>query len=238
MSVERNADGNIIIKDNNGVTVVSRIVKVSDDKQEEKFQQWVDDCSKLVTACSHTFKETEHYFFEHCDALPLALDDKRMKSFHCNVIMNHCKDKLEHQPSEISFDMTDNEIEKWHKEQNAMREEAKNSSPERFGLNMRGYYLPHTERNAVFYEQTYIEAKKWMKHAVHSPMQIETQDICFFFEETTEHFQSSGAGGNLMQQLIVFRGVIEEDIQKRNPRFLVYISTLCDMGNLPGFKKE
>lgn len=238
MSVERNKDGSITIKDNNGVAVIGRIVKISEDKQEEKFQHWVDDCAKVVTACAHTFKETECYFLEHCDALPLALNERRMKNFQENVIMNHCKDKLGHQPSEFSFDMTDDEIEKWHKEENAMREEAMNSSPERFGLNMRGYYLPHTEHNAVFYEQAYVESQKSMKHTKQSPKQIEKQNICIFFEETTEHCQSSGGGDSLMQQLIVFRGVSEEDIQKRNPRFLGYISGLRDMGNLPGLQKE
>lgn len=73
-----------------------------------------------------------------------------------------------------------------------------------------------------------------MKRTHHSIKQAEMQDICFFFEETTEHCQSSG-GNNLMQQLIVFRGVSKEDIEERNPRFLGYISTLRDMGNLPDF---
>lgn len=238
MSVERNKDGSITIKSNSSVTAIGRIVETSVDRHEEKFKQWVEDCAKLVTACDHTLKETEALFLKQCDALPLNKDDMRMKNFQLNVIMNHCKDKLEHQAPEFSFDMTDDEIEKWHKEQNAMREEAMNSSPERFGLIMHGYYLPHTERNAVFYEQTYPEAHKFTKHADHSPEQIEKQDICFFFEETTEHCQSSGGGDNLMQQLMVFRGVSEDDIQKRSPRFLVYISTLRDMGNLPGFQKE
>lgn len=234
MSVERNKDGSISIKNNNGVTVIGKVVGVSDDKRQEKFQHWVEECAKLVTACAHTTKETEQYFLEQCDALPLAADDTRMKSFQLNVVMNHCKDKLEHQASEFSFDMTDEEIEKWSIKDNAMREEAMNSPPEYFGLIMRGYYLPHTVRNEVIYEQDCLEAKERMKHIHHGIKQAEMQDICFFFEETTEHCQSSG-GNNLMQQLIVFRGVSEEDIEERNPRFLGYISTLRDMRNLPDF---
>jgi hypothetical protein len=238
MPVERNKDGSVTIKNNNGVTVISRIVGVTDDKRKEKFQQWVEDCAKLVNACAHTLKETEQHFLQCCDALPLAKNDRRMKIFQYNVVMNHCKDKLEHQPSEFSFDMTDEEIEKWHKEQNAMREEIMNSSPEDFGLNMRGYYLPRTERNAVFYEEAHLEAQKLMKHIEYNPKQIEEQDICFFFEETTGHCQSIGGGDSLMKQLIVFRGVSEDDIIKRNPRFLGYISTLHEMGILPDFTKE
>jgi hypothetical protein len=68
--------------------------------------------------------------------------------------------------------------------------------------------------------------------------QIQTQDICFFFEETTEHFQVYGNGDSLAEKLIIFRGVSEEDIKKRNSRFLVYISTLRDMGELPNFIGE
>ena len=128
MSVERNKDGSITIKDTNGVAVIGLIKRVSDNKQEEKFQRWADDCANLVTACPHTLKETEDYFLELCDARPLDIDDYRMQSFKCNVIMNHCKDKLQHQPPAFSFDMIDDEIEKWHKEQNAMREEARKSS--------------------------------------------------------------------------------------------------------------
>lgn len=233
MSVERNKDGSISIKNNNGATVIGRMMVVSDDKREEKFKQWVEDCAKLVTSCTHTFKETEQYFLEQCDALPLTSNDRRTKSFQLNVIMNHCKEKLEHKASEFSFDMTDEEIEKWNNEENAMREEAMNSSPEHFGLIMRGYYLPHTKRNEVLYENAYLEAQKCMKHTNQNTKQFEMQDIYFFFEETTEHCQASGGGNELMQQLIVFRGVSEEDIEKRTPRFLGYISTLRDMGSLP-----
>ncbi|HEY5585854.1 MAG TPA: hypothetical protein VIK78_15365 [Ruminiclostridium sp.] len=238
MSVERNKDGSVTIKNNNESTSIGKIVKVSDDKLEGKFQQWVEDCAKLVNACAHTFKETEQYFLQHCEALPLTPNDRRMKFFQLNVIMNHCKDKLEHQPSEFSFDMTDEEIEIWHKEENEMREEAMNSSPEHFGLNMRGYYLPHTKRNEVYFEQAYLSARKLMKHTDSNLKQVEVQDICFFFEETTEHCQSNGGENSLINQLIVFRGVTEDDIEKRNPRFQGYISTLREMGHLPDFRKE
>lgn len=200
----------------------------------------------MITPCACTLKETEQYFLENCDALPLALDDRRMKNFQYNVIINHFEDKLEHQPSKISFDMTDEEIEKWQKKENAMRQEILDSPAERFGLVMRGYYLPRTERNAIFYEQAREKQEEWtrlavqkrlkhIKHNLTQAAQIVQQDICFFFEETTEHCQSMGGGENLMQQLIIFRGVTQDDIEKRSPRFFLYICTLRDVGKLPDF---
>lgn len=234
MSVERNKDGSVTIKHSKGTATIGIIGGVSDKKREEKFEKWVEECTKLVIPCGHTYKETEQYFLELCDAVKLDINDMRMKSFKLNVILNHFKDKLKHQASQFSFDMTDEEIEKWHKEEEDMRDEAMNSSPEDFGLNMSGYYLPHTERNEVFYKEAYLEFQKRMKDYNPRPKQIEMQDICFFFEETTGQFQCSGGGKTLMQQLIVFSGIREEDIVKRTPRFLEYISTLREMGSLPG----
>ena len=249
MAVERNENGSVTIRSNNGVMVVGGMVKVSDDKNEDNFKRWLVDSAKLVTACAHTLKETEQYFLVQCDALPLASDDRRMKNFQLNVVMNYCEEKLEHQPSKFSFDMTDEEIEKWKKEQDVMREEALNSSPERFGLVMRGYYLPHTERNVFFYEQARKMQEKGIRLAEQkraertgdSPRpaaQMVPQDICVFFEETTEHCQSTGGGDHLIQELIDFKGVTEGDIEKRSPRFLGYIFALREMGKLPDFQKE
>jgi hypothetical protein len=238
MSVKRNGDGSITIKNNNIESTTCRIIGLVDDKWKEKFQQWVQECAKLVTACTPTFKEIEQYFLEQCDALPLITNDNRMKSFQLDVIMNHCKDKLEHQASEFSFDMTDEEIEKWRGEENAMRQEVMDSSPQQFGLNIRGYYLQHTERNEIIYEQAYQEVQKFMKDNNQDTKQLKMQDICFFFEETTGHYQFSGGGCSLKNQLIVFMGVSEADIERRSQRFLVYIAALHDMGNLPNFIED
>ena len=241
MVVERGKDGSVTIRSNNGVTSMGKVISsftILDNKRKERFDHWVEDCGKLVNACPHTFDETEQYFLQLCEGLPLVQNDWRMRNFQLNVIMNYCKDKLEHQSSQFSFDMTNEEIEKWDKEDNAMREEAMNSCPEHFGLNIRGYYLPRTKRNAAFYENANIEAQKWLKHCDASIKRVQEQDIYFFFEESTEYCQSEGDGNNLMNHLIVFRGVSQEDIQKRTPRFLGYITALRVMGDLPDFIEE
>jgi hypothetical protein len=238
MSVERNKEGSVTIRGKNEAMAIARIEAVSVSRDKGKFDQWVEECAKLVKPCARTFEETEQYFLENCDALPLDPKDRRMRSFQHNTVMNFCKDKLKHQSKEFSFDMTDEEIEEWQEDQNAIREEIMNSSTEDFRLNIRGYYLPHTERNKVFYEEVPCPSERRMKHKLSVPIRVEPQDIYFFFEETTEHCQANGGGESLMNKIIVFRGVSLEDIEKRSPRFLGYITTLRDMGELPGFPKE
>lgn len=235
MSVKRKKDGSISIQSSNGATVIGKIFVNSDDKREEKFGKWVEECAKLVTPCEHTFKETEEYFLQSCDALPISPDDMRIKNFKQSIIMNYFRDKLKNQASEFSFDMTDEEIEVWDKEQTLMHQEAMNSSPEDFGLNMRGYYLPYTKRNEPIYEEACLEAQRDIRDKEFDFSQIQKQDICFFFEETTCDLECRGGGRSLMEQLIVFRGVSREDIEARSPRFMGYITALREMGKLTNF---
>lgn len=190
----------------------------------------MQEYAKLVTACAHTFKEIEQYFLEQCDALPLPLNDSRMKIFQAYMIMDSSKNKPENRVL-IFSNMTDEEIDKWHKEKSAMFHKAECSSPEQLGLNIHGYYLPHTERNKVFYEQAYQGLNRYAN-------KIKMDDICFFFEETTGYYQFSCAGCDFMYQTIIFIGVSENDIKKRTQRFVSYIYAMLKMGYLPDLFEE
>jgi hypothetical protein len=236
MSVKRNEDGSVSIQDKNGGAVIGKIIVAPDEKREEKYKQWVENCEKLVKPCAHSIKEVEQYFLQLCDAEPIYPSNYRMRSFKVNIIMNFFKDKLQHQAPQFSFDMADEEIERWHKEERAMHDEAMNLPPEQFGLKMRGYFIPHTEANETFYEQAYKEAEEHMGGERFK--YVERQDIYFFLEETTEYWQCNGGGSNLVNKLIVYRGVSEEDIKQRNPRFLGYINALRELGVLTDFLKQ
>lgn len=220
MSIERSKDGNI--NNNNFLSIVSRVVKISDDKWDKKFQQTMQEYAKLVTACDHTFKEIEQYFLEQCDALPLPSNDKHMKLFQAHVIMDSSKSRPENRVPRFS-NMTDEEIDKWHKERSAMFHEAEYAPPQQFGLDIHGYYLPHTERNKVFYDQSNKGFNQYVN---------------FFFEETTGYYQFSCAGCSLMYQVIIFIGISEEDIEKHTQRFVGYINAMIKMGYLPNLIEE
>ncbi len=59
------------------------------------------------------------------------------------------------------------------------------------------------------------------------------KDICIFFEETTEDIQCNNGGRSLLNKLIAFRGVSDEDIQLRNTRFQGYLASMQELRNLP-----
>lgn len=235
MQVERNEDGSVTIKSKNGVTVISGITASEDTVHENKFEQWVEECAKLVKPNEHTFEETMDYFLTLCDTLPLENDDRRLQYFKSNIIINYFKDQLEHQASEFSFDKTEAEIRIWHKENEEMREEAFSALPERFGLVLSGYCLPSTKRNEFIYERSRLDWEQHNRNRSIDFANVRHQEICFFFEKATEAIQASGGGKELVQQLVLFRGIGKKDIEERNARFLGYISTLQEIGKLPSF---
>lgn len=221
MSIEENKYGNI-------TGIVSKVVKISDDKLDKEIRQVMEMYARLVTACPHTFKEIKKYFLEQCDAMPIALNDERMDLFKSVVIMKHFKDK-EHKAPRFS-DMTNEEIAKWHKEKSDMFYDAHFESPQQYGLNLHGYYLPYTKRNEVFYNEVYSKFKN-CTYGIDN--RSEMDDICFFFEETTGDYYFTCPGCSLMYKVIIFIGISEEDIKKRNQRFLTYFNAMVQMGYLP-----
>lgn len=114
-----------------------------------------------------------------------------MKSFQAYMIIDISKNKPENRIPRFS-NMTDEEITKWHKEKSDMFYKVECSSPEQLGLNIHGYYLSHTERNEVVYEQAYQGFNS-----------CDMEDICFFFEENTGYYYFSCTGCNLMYQKVV-----------------------------------
>lgn len=238
MKIKRNKDGTISIKSKDGAAAIGIIGGSSDTEREKRYEQWVEDCARIVRPKTHTVKETEEYFLKLCEAIPLSQEDQHMEGFKHSVIMNHFRDKLKHKAADFSFDMTDEEIERWYEEDDAMHKEVRNSSTERFGLVMKGYYLPHTEINKAIYKEAYQEGQEFLKKSASRHHEADMPDIYFFLEETTGDFQSSGGGRSLMNELIAFRGISQEDIDNRTPRFLGYISALRELGKLPDFREK
>jgi len=232
MAVERNDDGSITIRSKNSVSTITRTVLHRDEKRKEEFQQLVEKCAKTIKPCAHSFKEVIEYFLDNCDAVPIEPGDRYLKHFLYNVVINHCKEKLETVPRDFSFEMTDEEIQEWSRAEEVLRAKIMNSSPEDYGLHIHGFYLPHTERNLLYYN----EMQNLDLQTDECNKDFQQQDIHFFFEETTEQGQANGGGGSLMNELIIYRGVSEEDIKSRNLRFLGYISALRDTGKLPDLK--
>ena len=239
MSIWQNPDGsdNISSRRNSSISSIGIIGGTFSPKRdpllEEKYHNWIEEFANIIQPCSHTIEETEQYFLQQCEAVPMDYDDKRMRSYQYSVVMNY---KLQDRLSEFPFDMNNEAIEKWNRVQSDIRRELMNTLPEQYGIKTSGYYLPQTERNLYLYEEFRSEIERISKHNEDLIMHTYCNEICLFFERTTGDIQCSNGGRSLINRLFVFRGVSEEDIKLRNVRFQGYLSSMREMGYIPDFR--
>lgn len=235
MAVERNENGSVTIRDENGIVTIGKISAVftpefNSDK-EAKHQAWVESCAQMIKAQPHTISEVEEYFLKQCEAIPLDAKDIRMRSSHINVVMKH---QLKDRYDDLQFrslDLTDEEFEELHRKQNELHKEVMNSSPEDYGLIIKGYYLPRTLRNQQIYEE---KDPIWERLPEEEKLHYkDDEEICVYFEETTGYMSLIGRGAELRNRLIAYKGITDKDINSRNSNFHIYISTLRDLGYLP-----
>ena len=124
MTVTRHSDGSITIQAENSTACVSALAIVSQGLGDEACVEWARECAKTVQPCLRSFAETEAYLSQLCEAVPLSPNDRRLRGFKLNVILNHFADRLQHHPPEFSPELTDEELEAWHREETARTEEA------------------------------------------------------------------------------------------------------------------
>ncbi len=203
----------------------------------EGLEKWAESNAKNIKPCAHTIKETEEYLFSMYDAIQLEADNNHLKNFELNVIMS----QPEHKPAP-PIDTTDAEIERYMDERSEysekISEELRNYSSKHFGINARGYYLPHTQRNEAFYEDVYKNEKARQSALIFGSDEAEKDylTVYIFFEETTETIDAF-AGFDLLRQLLIYKGVTQKDIDQLTPRFITYVSLLNLEGKSPENKE-
>jgi hypothetical protein len=239
MSIWQNTDGsnNISRRSNSSISSIGIIGGTFSPKRdpllEEKYHNWIEEFANIIQPCSHTMEETEQYFLQQCEAVPMDKGDNRMKGYQYSVVMNY---KIQDRISELPLDMNIESIEKWNMVQSDIRRELMNTLPEHYGIKTSGYYLPQTERNLYLYEEFRSEIERITKHKEDIIMHTYCNDMCFFFERTTGDIQCSNGGRSLINRLLAYRGVSEEDIELRNVRFQGYLSSMRELGNISVFR--
>lgn len=233
MEIKREADRiSFTYENGSGVIGAMKMEKAFDD---ETVQSWIKHCAKLVQPHSHSFAEMEEYLLANYDAKPLATEELQMQSFKSNVLIGYFADRLKHKPPEFSFDMTDEEIEHWHRESMARQEEASAAAPEEFGLKLHGYKILLSGRGEALAE---ADLRKWEKATGKEHRGAEKPECFAFWEESSHAVSGSGLGCSaLMHELNNFLGITREDIDGLTPRFLGYIHGLAECGGLPSLKE-
>lgn len=220
---------------------------VKNEKQTQDFQQWLELNTEAIKPCAHSIEETEQYFLALYDVDPLAGDSAEMQAAKKDMILNLHRNELQ----SAALDSEENSgptvdwkggpppaefRERLHRAILALAKEAEEASAEQFGLVLKGYRVIRNEKSEKCFLQNGQETRK-MKEEYLRRSRAQTRKFELFDEKAPDIFvvfeMNSGEiqvtnGGGLYTDLVLFRGVREEDIKERSSRFITYTYALRD----------
>lgn len=251
MKIERDGD-TIRYQDNreggNSVIIGGVIAPIVAEQtiDDEALTRYWDYCAGFVKPCGQSIQNAIEWLEENWDLESLSSDDRHMANQRANIAMNRYHDKYG-QPN-ISPDMADEEIAMRIKEGHTRHQAAQEATEEQLGIRMRGYRILDTPRNQSLFDEGYAEFKRHMaEHSQNirkgqsdypaSPVteQAKQNAVAYLFIEENEAWVSgSGVGARpLCRKLGHYIGVSKEDIETRTPRFMGYVLSLAEEGNIP-----
>ncbi len=205
---------NIRSKDGAAVGVI-----ILDKNKKNDFHDKLDNISKKIKPCCRTIAQLQEYIVEKYNAKLAQMSKPQLDSFKTNVILNFHPEVL-HTPQVQMGDKTPKRVEflKWHENSEKRFEEARKYPIEKLDLIISHYtfdYVFENGKKLVF--QITMEAKT---------------EYCTIGTSTDD--QLTEAETKLIRGIIrdidLYKGVSQEDIDTRSPRFLGYASTLMNMG--------
>lgn len=151
-----------------------------------------------------SINQLENFLIENYKARPYQLSEKKLEMLKVNVIMNKYRDLLVF-PQPLGENPTKKQILKYAQEDTSF-DQAKDYPAEKLGLVMKAYKLPLN-----------LDSQK---------------DAMVQLEMTSEYISISDAPKDLADDLLIWLGVSEEDIDKETPRFIAYAYTLRHRGKI------
>lgn len=195
---------------------------IAEKKDQEEFLSYA---AEKITPCERTFKELEQYLIEKYQGVPHTLLPHELKSLKVNVILNHFSHVID-RPAPLGENPTKKEI-KAYVEQDTSVFQAREYPAEKLGLEMKAYKLksvPSINKDRMGREHGRQFA---MKNASYTE-----DDVIVELEMKSEYLSISNGSSELMNDLVLYRGVSEKDIKEKSIRFISYAHVLRNIGKI------
>lgn len=202
-----------------GVAVGIIFHEESKDKKND-FYDRLDEISKKIKPCYKTIAQLREYIVEKYNAKAVPMSDGRLEHFKAELILNFYPDVL-NTPQIQMGDKAPKRAEflKWHENNEKRFEEARKYPIEKLGLVISHYTFDYALENGKRIGfQINMEEKTGQCSISSSSTHIDGQ------LNKAEH----RAIRSITRDINLYRGVTQEDIDTRSPRFLGYASTLME----------
>lgn len=160
---------------------------------EEPVDNFLETTTTQIKEQYHKFSDIDDYLINHHNAVPYSLSPKQMISLKINVITNNYRHMLNF-PVPLGDAPTEKQIKEYIAQDTSI-EQARNYPAEKLDLDMRAYKIP-VDGN----EEAIIE------------IEMKSEYMCF-----------KNVPDKIAEDVILWLGVTQEDVEKKTPRFVRYM---------------
>lgn len=167
---------------------------------EEPVDNFLETTTTQIKEQYHKFSDIDDYLINHHNVVPYSLSPKQMISLKINVITNNYRHMLNF-PVPLGDAPTETQIKEYIAQDTSI-EQARNYPAEKLDLDMRAYKIP-VDGN----EEAIIE------------IEMKSEYMCF-----------KNVPDKIAEDVILWLGVTQEDVEKKTPRFVRYMGVEKERG--------
>lgn len=203
--------------------------------------QWL----KTLDICKKTAKprttrvtgaELAQYLKEEYGAYEVPVSGGKRLALKMTVLMHYHSEAVA-QPPVPPEDADINAWREWAEQSHMDMEAARNIPDERYGLEYLFLAVPRNAKTERYYKEAEQELSQpkmslWQRLLGKKAPPVHAIKIMFGIELSTGHCQLDGGSKTLMDEVTVWRGVTQEDIECETSEFMAYAAAMRDTGRL------
>ena len=211
---------------------------------DNQWQRVLNACKRQAVPKERNFtgEEIKSYIIEAYGAKEIELTPTRKLMLKVNVLSNFYPEALK------TTAMPEKNVDKktwleWAQQtQIDLLDAARQVSDEAYGLSYAFLRIPHTEKTEIYYMARKEEQKKhenkhrrfFTRHrkAQSANLNEEEPEMLLELELSTAYMTLQNGCGALMNEIILWRGITKEDIEKCSPQFMAFAAAMRDTGKL------
>lgn len=195
--------------------------KKDNQRKKEEHEKFLSYAAEKIIPCKRTFKELEDYLVEKYQATLHTLLPHELNILKANVILNHFDDVLD-KPEPMGENPTSEEIKAYLQLDTSFLQ-AREYPAEKLGLEFRAYKLHELPSKT-------LEKKLLKSKSINSS--YTENDVIVEIEMKSEYLCICNGDEDIINDLLLYRGVSEKDIIEKSPRFIAYAYALRHIGKL------
>ncbi len=207
-------------------------------KADSQWHKTVERCKAVAVPREPrvTGDELVHHLKEAYGAYEIPVSHGKRQAFKMNVLMNHHSAAVS-QPPIPPQDANIEDWKKWAEHSHMNMEAARNIPDEQYGLLYTFLAIPRNANTERFYmeaerEQQQPKAGFWQRLFGRKTPPVRTKKMVFSIELSTGHWQMDDGCKALMDEITLWRGVTQQDIEHETPPFTAYAAAMRDTGLL------